>query len=110
LRIFVFISYPLTQDMRVRAFNFPVPSYFACVESFVRDDGTILCVRAVSCTGSDLKLSAAPHWQAGLLDTTSSTARFSRDAGCVRRRYFGLTDGSPPGVPGGGMTGIGSAE
>jgi hypothetical protein len=25
-------------------------------------------------------------------------------------RYFGLTEGSPPGVPGGGMTGIGSAE
>jgi hypothetical protein len=25
-------------------------------------------------------------------------------------RYFGLIDGSPPGVPGGGMTGIGSPE
>jgi hypothetical protein len=25
-------------------------------------------------------------------------------------RYFGLTDGSPPGVPGGGTIGIGSAE
>jgi hypothetical protein len=30
--------------------------------------------------------------------------------GVARRRYFGLTEGSPPGVPGGGMTGIGSAE
>jgi hypothetical protein len=28
----------------------------------------------------------------------------------ARRRYFGLTEGSPPDVPGGGMTGIGSAE
>src|SRR6266404_6028155 len=25
-----------------------------------------------------------------------------------RRRYFGLIDGSPPGVPGGGMTGMAS--
>src|SRR5262249_29970029 len=31
-----------------------------------------------------------------------------RDAGGCR--YFGLTDGSPPGVPGGGMTGMGSAD
>jgi len=100
----------IAQDMRVRALNFLVPRLFACAESLVRDDGAILCVRSVSCTGSDLRHSAAPHWQARLSVTTSSTARFGRDAGRRRRRYFGLTEGSPPGVPGGGMTGIGSAE
>jgi hypothetical protein len=39
--------------------------------------------------------------------TTSSTASVVE---MRASRYFGLIDGSPPGVPGGGMTGIGSPE
>src|SRR5439155_18731561 len=46
----------------------------------------------------------------GLRESASRAATWHRPLAHTPRRYFGLIDGLPPGVPGGGMTGMLSPE